>query len=78
MIHRLLTTKGNRLETLLSSGQSPDQIITDLYWTTLTRPPSSEELSITVHVLEKASDRRAALEDITWSLLNSNEFLLRR
>jgi hypothetical protein len=28
--------------------------------------------------LERSKDRRAALEDVTWGLLNAKEFVLRR
>lgn len=78
MVNRLLTAKGNRLGSLLSSEKSSQEIVTELYWTFLTRPPASDEVSAMVQFFEKSSDRRVALEDMTWSLLNSNEFLLRR
>lgn len=78
MLNRLLTEKSNRLDSLLSSGKSSQDMITELYWTVLTRAPGSEELAAMRTFLEKGADRRAALEDITWSLVNSNEFLLRR
>ena len=78
LIDRLLTTQQNRLETLIASKKSHADIITELYWSALTRPPADAELSATIEYLEKSPNRRAALEDITWSLLNSNEFLLRR
>ena len=78
LINRLLATKGNRLDDLLESGRSSDQIITELYWRALTRSPTSVELSKTSQFLEKTANRRAALEDICWALFNSNEFLLRR
>ena len=78
LINRLLTAKGNRLDRLISSGQSNQDVIVELYWAALTRPPGEEEMAASLLTVEKASDRRAALEDLTWALLNSNEFLLRR
>lgn len=78
LINRFLTKKENRLGTLLASNKTDREILSELYWTTLTRPPTAEESAATLRFLGQAADRRAALEDITWGLLNSNEFLLRR
>jgi len=78
LINRFLTKKENRLGTLLASNKTDREILSELYWTTLTRPPTAEEYTATLRFLGQAVDRRAVLEDITWSLLNSNEFLLRR
>ncbi len=78
VINRLLTTSGNRLEKLLASGQPVGDIVTELYWASLTRPPTEEELGVTTQFLAKAANLRAALEDVMWSMINSNEFLLRR
>ena len=78
VVNRLLTASDNRLGQLLSSGQSNAAIIDELYWRTLSRPPSAEEQQGAAAYLEKASDARAALEDVLWSLLNAKEFLLRQ
>ena len=77
-INKLLTTADNRLSRLISSEKSNDQIVTELYWTALSRPPSSAELNETARHLAAAKDRRQALEDITWALLNAKEFVLRK
>ncbi len=78
LINRMLTTGGNSLDSLAKSEKPPSEIVTDLYWMTITRSPNQDELSATVRFLEKSHDRRQALEDIAWGLFNSNEFLLRR
>ena len=78
LVNRLLSAHGNRLEELLNSKRSTVQIVTQLYWTALTRPPTSDELREATKFLDIATNRRAALEDVTWGLLNSHEFLLRR
>ena len=74
----LLTHQDNRLAKLLSTGITSEKVIDELYWSTLTRSPSPAELHRSVKHLDSSADRRAALEDLTWSLLNANEFLLRR
>ena len=60
------------------NGAAAAEIAGDLYWTALSRPPSPEEREATVRYLDAAADRRAALEDVAWALLNAKEFLFRR
>ena len=78
MLNDLLTHPDNRLGVLLQSGQPAVDMIAELYWTALSRQPGDAEQAATTAYLRGAADRRQALEDITWSLLNSNEFILRR
>ena len=78
LMNRLLSTKGNRLERMSASGMSATDIVTELYWMTLTRPPTDVELTTLIRYLDASGNRRTALEDIVWGLFNSNEFLLRR
>ena len=78
MINQMLTTPENQLAEWLASGRSPGEIIDELFWTALGRAPNDEERAVMTQHLETAEDRRQALEDLTWSILNSNEFLLRR
>jgi len=77
-LNGLLTQKGNLLDQLLESEKPEREVVETLYWTLLTREPSDEELSATEDYLASAEDRRAALEDLAWALLNAKEFLLRR
>ncbi len=78
LVNRMLTADGNRLDQLLNSNRSNGEVIAELYWTALIRPPATDELRETIQFLAAATNRRAALEDVTWGLLNSHEFLLRR
>jgi hypothetical protein len=77
-ISQLLGNPNNRLTTLLSSKLSPEQMINDLYWTALSRPPTSIESSESVKYFSQSKDQRQALEDIAWALLNAKEFVLRK
>ena len=77
-INDFLTAPENRLSQLLASGKTHAAMVEDLYWSALTRAPSASELAKAVEVLKKAPDQRAALEDLTWALLNAKEFLLRK
>jgi hypothetical protein len=53
------------------------QIVTELYWAALTRPPTSDELAAASELFERGADRQAALEDLVWALLNAKEFVFR-
>lgn len=78
LVDGLLRADGNRLAALADSSRPPEETIDELYWSALTRGPTDEERQTAVAYLSAAEDRRAALQDVTWALLNSAEFLLRR
>jgi hypothetical protein len=77
-LNELLSNSTNRIAQLLASGKTETEIVEELYWAALTRAPSSREKEAALAHVSRAKDRRQALEDITWSLLNAKEFVLRR
>jgi len=77
-INDLLDAPGNRLAQLLTGGKSNHEIIEELYWTALTRPPTEKELNRATSLLNQSRDKRRSLEDVTWALLNAKEFVLRK
>ena len=62
----------------LAQDKPDDEILTGLYERTLARKPTAEEMSVCRRYLQRVGDRREALEDVFWSLVNSTEFLTRR
>jgi hypothetical protein len=78
LMNDLLTAKDNRLARLAASGKSSRQLAEELYWTALTRSPSVTERDRATQLIPETGDRRPALEDLTWGLLNAKEFVLRR
>lgn len=55
-----------------------EQAVANLYYATVSRPPSDEEFSRTMEILgqrRNAEAKRQVLEDLLWVLLNSREFL---
>ena len=77
LVQQLLTRKGNVLDQLLASTQPDAQIVEELFWTMLTRPPTAAELDRGTSLLGAEKDRRRHLEDLAWALLNSKEFVFR-
>ena len=77
-LNAILSHQENKIGQLLKNGKDDLEIIDELYWSILTRPPVDEEWSAFLSYLNMSSNRRSALEDVAWSLLNAKEFLLRR
>jgi hypothetical protein len=78
MLNDMLSRRDNRLGKLLAAGRSDREIVEELYLAALSRPPGERELAAAEALLRQAPDRRAALEDLAWGLLNAKEFLLRQ
>ncbi len=72
-----LAAKGNRVEKLLASGEPDSAIVEQAYLLALSRAPTDSERVGVLKVLAGAApaDKRAALEDVFWSLMSSREFL---
>ena len=77
-VQRLLTHPQNRLTTLLAAGKPDADLVDELYWTALSRPPSPTESSAALRLLDSPADKRSGLEDLAWALLNAKEFVLRK
>ncbi len=61
---------------LADSDLPPDQVIDELYLSTLSRPPLDEERALLRDAFQVVgSQRRGAVEDILWALVNSKEFI---
>jgi len=78
LVNELLSKRANRLGKLIGSGKSTAEIVDDLFWTALSRPPTDEERATSVAFVDSSGDKRAHLEDLLWGLINSNDFLLRK
>jgi hypothetical protein len=66
-----------RMAELAKSQKSPEDITRELYVVALAREPNATELAAATKHLSAASDRRQAVEDLGWVLINSKEFLFR-
>jgi hypothetical protein len=72
-----LRDDNGRMAQLARSPKTPEQISRELYLVALAREPSSTEVEAAVKHLAGAADRRQAIEDLGWVLINSKEFLFR-
>ncbi|MCI0642781.1 MAG: DUF1549 and DUF1553 domain-containing protein [Gemmataceae bacterium] len=67
-----------RLARLLDQKTTNQEIISEFYLAALSRYPTERELETIGTRLDAAADRRAAVEDLLWAVINTKEFLLRR
>jgi hypothetical protein len=73
---KLRDDKG-RMASLAKSGKSAEEIVKELYLAALSREPSAEEVKAAAKHINDAKEKRLAVEDIGWVLINSKEFLFR-
>lgn len=76
-VHNKLRADAGRINQMIAAGKSDDEIITTIYLAAVSRTPTSAELETSKkHIASVPADqRRLALEDIGWAVLNSKEFL---
>lgn len=70
-----ISSRDGRAARLAGSAMTETEIIDELYLTTLTRFPTDEERKRVLQVFADSPNRREAVEDILWALLNTKEFV---
>jgi hypothetical protein len=75
VVHNKLRDAEGRVAKLFASGKPDDDILDELYLSALSRYPLTAERETAKKHLATSADRRLALEDIGWALLNLKEFL---
>ena len=78
LLHTLLDDENNRIGKMLAAKKSNAAIIETFYLAALSRYPTATEKEKLGAFVAKSENRRAALEDVVWGLVNAKEFLLRR
>ena len=69
---------GGLVGAMVKEGKSNEQIIEEMYWRSLARPPTQTEQTKLAGYFEEAktsADRAVVLNDIFWAVLNSKEFI---
>jgi uncharacterized protein DUF1553 len=69
---------GGRITQLFQAKPDDKKVVEEIYLAVLCRLPSEVEMNRFVKVLEKASNKQEAAQDIMWALLNSSAFLFNR
>jgi hypothetical protein len=64
-----------RLAKLLETRKTDDQVLEELFLSTLTRLPTPRERRSALDAIRDAPSRKEAFSDLHWALLNSREFL---
>lgn len=66
---------GKRLERMVKDEKPIPEVVQDLYLAAYSRPATAEEVDRAEKYVADAGDKRAGLEDVYWSVLNSKEFV---
>jgi Protein of unknown function (DUF1549)/Protein of unknown function (DUF1553) len=79
LVHAYTSAQGKTLlSDLLAQGKTDEQIVAALYERVLARKPTTEEQSTCARYVAKVGERKEALEDVLWALVNSTEFLIKK
>ncbi|MFN4260067.1 MAG: DUF1549 domain-containing protein [Gemmataceae bacterium] len=65
-----------RVAELAQSKMSDDAVLEEIFLATLTRYPTDNDRKLFQEYLATGKDRRAALTDVMWALINTREFIL--
>lgn len=75
VVHNKLRDDNGRIAQMLKAEKSNEEIITTLYLAALSRKPDPAEMQAATRHVDGSDDRRQALEDVGWAIVNSKEFL---
>ncbi len=73
-LSRKVSDPKNRLSQLLAKKLSDTEVLDELYFTALSRPPSPSAARAFLDHVARADNKRKAWEDVLWTLLRSREF----
>lgn len=67
--------QGGLVAKMLQDKKPPAAIIETMYLRAVSRPPTQTEYAKLLKVVDEAKDKKQALEDVFWAVLNSREFM---
>jgi hypothetical protein len=75
LVYGKLRDENNRFRKLIAEEKTDEEIVTQLYLAAVCRTPSEKEMEASLAHINSKEDRVAALEDVCWAIINTNEFL---
>jgi hypothetical protein len=77
-INKAIASTGNAVKWAMGKGSNLNTVVTNLYMTTLNRPPKPAEMQKITYAIKGVTkdSPEHACQDVLWALLNSNEFIL--
>ena len=80
LLSRVIATpdNANLITRISTTVLAEEDIVSELYLSSLGREPTEGELKIAMEHLKMSPNLREGLEDLLWALLNSPEFFTRR
>jgi hypothetical protein len=77
-LDRKIRNEKSRASELASSKMSPEEIVEELYLLVYARYPQDKEIRVgSARIPPPGKDRKGAVEDLLWALLNTPEFLFK-
>lgn len=74
-LHKKITDEAGLAKQLADGELSSSQVVEELYLRTYNRFPTEDELAVAVPLLgDDATQRKTAIEDLLWALMNTPEF----
>ena len=74
-VHKKLKSPGGSLSHLLQAELDNQELVTELYLSTLSRFPTDTELETAETYIAESPERRSGSEDLLWALISSRAFL---
>ncbi len=71
-----ITANTGRTATLSKKKMADEELVEELFLGTLTRKPTTKEKADSVEHLKGTKNRAAAVQELTWALINTREFIL--
>ncbi len=78
ILAKKISDRQGRVARLVADNKSHEEIVTELYFVTLCRPPSEAELAASREFLAASPSPTECYEDLLWALVNSKQFLFVR
>ncbi|WP_166829276.1 DUF1549 domain-containing protein [Thalassoroseus pseudoceratinae] len=75
LVHGKLRSDSSRIKKMIDAKKSDEEIINTLYLAAVSREPVAAELEAAKAHIAASDNRRLALEDVGWAILNTKEFL---